>query len=135
MDGHSDSVLVQRLDVVQVGRRRRWSDDEKLRIVSESYAGYRQVSAVARRHEISRSQLYAWRRALGGGGGARNGIAGFSRAVILPEAAAGELAPSCSGRVSWRMEVVTRRGDRITVGADVDGAAFARVLGVLEGRR
>jgi transposase len=132
MDGQSDSVLVQRLDVVQVGRRRRWSDDEKLRIVSESYEGYRQVSAVARRHEISRSQLYAWRRALGGG--ARDGIPGFSRAVIVPTAA-GELAPSCSGRVGGRMEVVTRQGDRITVGADVDGAAFARVLGVLEARR
>lgn len=135
MDGHSDSVLVQRLEVVQVGRRRRWSDDEKLRIVSESYEGYRQVSAVARRHEISRSQLYAWRRALGGGGGARHGIPGFSRAVIVPEASAGGLDPSSTGPVGGRMEVVTAGGDRIIVGGDVDGAAFARVLGVLEGRR
>lgn len=135
MDGHRDSVLVQRLDVVDTGRRRRWSQDEKLRIVAESYQGYRQVSAVARRHKITRSQLYAWRRALGGGEHDRDGAVGFLRAVIVPDAGSGGLAPSSAGPLGGRMEVVTRRGDRITVGADVDGAAFARVLGVLEGRR
>ncbi len=135
MDGHNDSVLVQRLDVVDTGRRRRWSADEKLRIVAESYRGYRQVSAVARRYGITRSQLYAWRRALGAGARALSGAVGFSRAVIVPEASAGGLASSSAGPVGGRMEVVTSGGDRITVGADVDGDALARVLGVLEARR
>ncbi|HBG97314.1 MAG TPA: IS66 family insertion sequence hypothetical protein, partial [Rhodobacteraceae bacterium] len=35
MGAHTDS-LVSRLEVVEVGRRRRWSDAEKLRIVAES---------------------------------------------------------------------------------------------------
>ncbi len=131
MSGDNDSVLVQRLDVVQVGRRRRGSRAEKLRIVAESYQGHRQVSAVARRYEISRAQLYAWRRALGGG--ASDGIPGFSRAVIVPEASAVGLGASCVG--GGRMEVLTRRGDRIIVGGDVEASAFARVLAVLEGRR
>ena len=136
MDGQNDSVLVQRLDVVNTGRRRRWSQDEKLRIVSESYQGYRQVSAVARRHDISRSQLYTWRRALSGECGRLNDVpgdevAGFSQAVIVPEAASGALV----GKGIGRMEVVTAGGDRITVGADVDGDAFARVVAVLEARR
>jgi hypothetical protein len=61
MGAHTDS-LVSRLEVVEVGRRRRWSDAEKLRIVAESMAGRRLVSATARRHGISRSQLYTWRR-------------------------------------------------------------------------
>ena len=131
MSGDNDSVLVQRLDVVQVGRRRRWSHEEKLRIVAESYQGHRQVSAVARRYDISRAQLYAWRRALGGD--AADDIAGFSRAVIVPEVAAA--VASCVGPASGRMEVVTRRGDRIIVGGDVEAAALARVLAVLEERR
>ena len=63
MDSHTDSVL-NRLDVVDTGRRRRWSDGEKERIVLESMAGPRQISATARRHGIARSQLLAWRRAL-----------------------------------------------------------------------
>ena len=63
MDSHTHSVL-SRLDVVETGRRRRWSEGEKERIVLESMAGPRQISATARRHGIARSQLLAWRRAL-----------------------------------------------------------------------
>ena len=52
----------KRIEVVETGRRRRWSDEEKLKIVLESLASPRLVSATARRHGISRSQL-VWRRA------------------------------------------------------------------------
>lgn len=106
MNGHKDSVLVQRLVVVNTGRRRRWSLDEKLRIVVESYQGSRQVWAVARRHEISRSQLYAWCRALGGGCPDGEVRAGFSRALLVPETGPDWLVREDVGR----MEVVTARG-------------------------
>ena len=46
-----------------VGRRRRWSEVEKGRIVAESYAPDAVVSEVARRHEISPQHLFAWRKA------------------------------------------------------------------------
>jgi transposase-like protein len=46
-----------------VGRRRRWSEEEKGRIVAESYAPDAVVSEVARRHEISPQYLFAWRKA------------------------------------------------------------------------
>src|SRR5665213_3575292 len=46
-----------------VGQRRRWSDEEKGRIVAESYALGAIVSEVARRHEISPQHLFAWRKA------------------------------------------------------------------------
>ena len=41
---------------------RRWTLDEKQRIVAESYAAPRQVSATARRNGLSASQLFTWRR-------------------------------------------------------------------------
>jgi transposase len=63
MAGHKDIPRVSRLEVVELGRRRRWSDDEKIRIVEESYARPRQISATARRHGISRMLLKTWRRA------------------------------------------------------------------------
>jgi transposase len=44
-----------------VGRRRRWSNADKGRIVAESFAMV--VSEVARRHEISPQHLFAWRKA------------------------------------------------------------------------
>jgi transposase len=62
MDSNTHSAQVGRLEVVDTGRRRRWSDEEKLKIVLESQAAPRQVSVTARRHGIARSQLLQWRR-------------------------------------------------------------------------
>jgi len=63
MGAHKDSSLISRLEIVETGRRRRWSEAEKLRIVEESDIGHRQVSATARRNGISRTLLMLWRRA------------------------------------------------------------------------
>jgi transposase len=58
------SELRGRVDIrVGVGRRRRWSDEAKGRIVAESYAAGAVVSEVARRHDISPQHLFAWRKA------------------------------------------------------------------------
>src|SRR3954465_1006018 len=61
MDSHKHSTQVERLEVIETGRRR-WSDDEKLRIVMESLQAPRAISSTARRHGISRSLLMTWRR-------------------------------------------------------------------------
>src|ERR1700750_977078 len=45
------------------GRRRRWSAEEKARIVSESLVPGARVSEVARRWQICSQQLFTWRRA------------------------------------------------------------------------
>ena len=47
-----------------VGRRRRFSQDTKARIVLESRAPGAVVSEVARRHGLSPQQLFGWRRKL-----------------------------------------------------------------------
>lgn len=61
--GTSTDVPVQRFEVFTgAGRRRDWSDEEKDRIVAESYSGEMSVSAVARRHGLSPGQLFTWRR-------------------------------------------------------------------------
>jgi transposase len=53
-----------RVDIqVGPGRRRRWSDEAKGRIVAESFATGAVVSAVARRHDILPQHLFAWRKA------------------------------------------------------------------------
>lgn len=62
MDIHKH-VTVERLEIVETGRRRRWSEDEKLWVVMESFSGPRLVAATARQHKTSRPQLSAWRRA------------------------------------------------------------------------
>lgn len=57
------SDTLQRVEIITgTGRRRRWSADAKAAIVAESFAPGASVSAVARRHDISPSLLFLWRR-------------------------------------------------------------------------
>jgi transposase len=54
---------VRRIELITgVGRRRRWSREDKARVVVESLTGGVSVSEVARRHGLSPQQLFAWRR-------------------------------------------------------------------------
>jgi transposase len=46
------------------GRRRRWSADEKARIVAETLVPGVRVSEVARRWQICSQQVFGWRRAM-----------------------------------------------------------------------
>jgi transposase len=63
MTRHTDRHHVTRLEVIDTGRRRRWTTEEKFRIVEESLAGRHRGCTVARRYEIASSQLYSWRKA------------------------------------------------------------------------
>ncbi|MDE2562789.1 MAG: transposase [Sphingomonadales bacterium] len=55
----------QRFEVFTgAGKRRDWPPEVKASIVAECYEGREGVSAVARRHGLDPSQVYAWRRDL-----------------------------------------------------------------------
>lgn len=135
MDSHTISAL-GRLEIVETGRRRRWSEDEKLRIVLESLAGPRLVSATARRHGISRSLLLNWRRALRTERSEAGSASGFVPAVIVPEPPARlpKPDPRAARPREARIEIVLGRGRRVIVDEGVNPEALARVLDVVERR-
>ncbi len=57
------SEPIRRLELFTgVGRRRTWSDEEKATIVAESDGPGNSIGAVARRHGLSASQMFTWRR-------------------------------------------------------------------------
>ena len=131
MDSHKRSAQVERLEVVETGRRRRWSEDEKLKIVLESLRAPRQVAATARRYGISRSLLLIWRRSFRPEANiAEESPIGFVPAMVVPETRPS--VPPVPAR--GRMVIVIANGSRIIVDAGVDAAALARVLDVLERR-
>ena len=125
MDILTDSRQVRRLDVVDTGRRRRWSDAEKLRIVEESFSGPRLVSATARHHGISNQLLFSWRKAYRDG--RLGAIAGFVPAMIAPEQPEAAPGPGCG-----RIEIVSANGRRVLVDGDVEVEALLRILRGLE---
>lgn len=54
---------VRRIEVFTgTGPRRRWSPEEKARIIAESYSGMGTVCDVARRYGLAPTQLFTWRR-------------------------------------------------------------------------
>jgi transposase len=69
-------------------RRRRWSAEEKARIVAESLAPGAVARTVALRHGVHPNQLYGWRRELGWiGGTAEPGlVCGFVPVMVAEEA-------------------------------------------------
>jgi transposase len=61
----------QRIEVITgVARRRRWSAEQKLRIVEDSLQSSESVSVVARRHGVAPNLLFRWRRLASEGGAA-----------------------------------------------------------------
>jgi len=53
----------ERIEVItSLQRRRRWSTEEKVRIVEETYPPGHSVSLVARPHGIAGNQPFTWRR-------------------------------------------------------------------------
>jgi transposase len=131
MDSHKRSAQVERLEVVETGRRRRWTEDEKLKIVLESLRAPRQVAATARQYGISRSLLINWRRSFRPERHDPEGQQiGFVPAMVVPETA--PTVPTVPAR--GRMVIVIANGRRVIVDAGVDASALARVLEVLERR-
>ena len=53
--------------ITSVRRRRRWTTEEKVRIVEETSLPGNFVSLVARRHGIAGNQLFTWRRLMAQG--------------------------------------------------------------------
>jgi transposase-like protein len=50
------------VEIILGQARRHWSEDEKRALVAETFGAGQTVNAVARRHNISRSMLFGWRK-------------------------------------------------------------------------
>jgi transposase len=114
----------RRLEVITgVGRRRRWSSEEKARIVAESFDPATTSSAVARRYGLHASQLFVWRQQLAAP--AAREAPEFVPVVVAENATT---PPEMAGRMEIALGPAVVR-----VGADVDATALRRVLEVVRG--
>jgi len=133
-------VRSMRVEVLEdAGRRRRWSAEEKARIVEESLQPGAGVTIVARRNQVSKSLVYEWRRL------ARSGELGADAAFVpvqIGEPASSDALPvqdarrdACAPRRRVGLiEIELGGGHRVRVDAQFDAEALRRVLDVLERR-
>jgi transposase len=135
MDSHTHSPQIGRLEVVETGRRRRWSEDEKLKIVLESLQAPRRVSATARRYGISRSLLLQWRRSfrVEQKGAAEQRI-GFVPAMVVPQSE-GEVAGRAGLAGGGAIEIEFATGARMRITGAVDEAAVTAAIAALASGR
>ncbi|WP_294536084.1 transposase [uncultured Rhodoblastus sp.] len=62
-DNRNDNGGYRRIELITgTTRRRRWSDDERARILAESFEAGANISAVARRHGVHGGLLHSWRK-------------------------------------------------------------------------
>jgi transposase len=116
----------RRLEVITgVGRRRRWSLEDKARIVAESLDPATTSSAVARRYGLHASQLFVWRQQLQRSASAAQTLGGPAFVPVLM--AEDSTAPT---EAVGRMEIALGPAV-VRVGVDVDGPALRRVLEVV----
>ena len=132
MDVHTVNS-VSRLEIVERGGRRHFTDEAKLKIVAESYSAPRLGSATARKYGITRCLLNAWRNAARAGRFGPTSIEGFVPAVIAPQEAVVPAAPATPmmSAVS-RMEIVAANGRRVIVDGGVEIDVLVRIIRGLE---
>jgi len=134
MDSDRRSAQVERLEVVDTGRRRRWSEDEKLKIVLESLEAPRQVAATARRYGVSRSLLLRWRRSFRPEPKDAAHQPGFVPAMVVAESGSTPcpVAPAGGGGA---IEIEFATGARMRITGTVDAATLkAAVAALADGR-
>ena len=139
--GNSKSGRHQRIDIrVGVERRRKWSRDDRLRIVQESLTDGAVIAEVARRNEVASSLIYTWRKqALAGL------LEGFHQVRIVPDAdealpvlAAPEPSDIVAARSAelsrGRIEVALPDGTTLRVDGDAEHGALRIILASLSRR-
>ena len=123
------------LSVFDKGRRREWTDAEKVRIVGESLRGYRQCAATARRYEISRALLTRWRREFRSGHLVADGRPQFMAVQVASDAAntaARQPSESPSASINDRVEITLANERKLAVGATLDPMVLGRLVQVLD---
>ena len=119
-----------------VERRRRWSRDDKMRIIEETLAPGAVVTEIAQRHGIATSLVFTWRRRARLATVASAGPRLVPVQVAAAESVRSIQAPAAIPARKRRgvIEIELGDGKRVSVDENVDADALGRVLDVLSRR-
>ena len=126
-----------------IERRRHWRVEDKLRIVAEAESPGACFAEVARRHEVSRSVLWAWRKQVRSGALTAEPAPVFLPVQVEQESAPMVSPPALQGtsrpaeldqcRPAQQIEIVMPDGTALRVSESVGSTALRRVLAALRG--
>ncbi len=119
-------------DVLGVERRRRWSDEEKLVIVSSIGIDGATVTQVAQRHEVSRPQIYAWRHELKKKGLWSPGSGAIFLPVDVPAVKGKEQGSEPEMVSAFPVELGLANGRYLRFDSALDATVLTRLIRVVE---
>ena len=122
--------------ITRVERRRRWSVEDKLGLVAETWEDGKSVALVAKTNGISPSLLYSWRRQASRGelvAPMDCAAPAFVPVSVVEDKSSGMGAASVVQRRGL-IEIDLGDGRQVRVDRDVNASALRRVLEVLSGR-
>src|SRR5467141_1015810 len=132
---------VRRLEIFTgASRRRKWSHEDKARIVAEIVASGDSVCAVARRHGLSPQQLFGWRRQLREAAASEAEELQFVPAVVdsvgqAPALRRQRQASRCKSEADVGTIEVEVDGVTIRVGRGADATTIAAIVQALKANR
>lgn len=126
-------MAIQRVEVITGReRRRRFTDEEKLRLVEDAFRPGATATEVARRHGVDVSLLYRWRRQFFG---SQPRLPAFLPVTVATDAAApSEPTPPVPMLATGRIEVEFATGACVRLTGSVDPGMVATVIAALSRR-
>ena len=124
---------VRRIEVITGSeKRRRWTDDEKARVIEETLRPDVVVSEIARRHGLTPQQVFTWRREARRRAEA-DGANSFVPAVIdVREIASAKHSSPDATRPMIELDIA---GDSMWIWRDADESLVAAVIRALKKKR
>jgi len=115
-----------------VERRRHWSRDDKQRIVTGPESEGISVAELARRHDVTRQQIYQWRNELRSRGLLPSMPSKFVSVEVAPERDIHRLASDSVAARERHIEIGLRNGRSLRVPSDVPDAVIHRMIRIVE---
>ena len=119
--------------LMSVERRRRWSQEDKHRILSEVGVEGASVSDVARRHDVTRQHLYQWRREL-----RRKHLTAGEHSTLVPVEVSDDLAAAAALPATGRdadhqhIEIILGNGRILRANTGLSDAVLMRLIRLTE---
>ena len=119
--------MVERVEIVAgKERRRRWSEEERRRLVTEAFRPGAVVAHVARRHGVAESCFYAWRKRYASTAGDRQRLI----PVMVADAPAAVPSRQATPTSSWAV-VTLPDGTRVEIAGGYPRATLRALIAAL----
>ncbi|ETI64612.1 transposase [Sphingobium sp. C100] len=121
-----------RAEILGQERRRRWTDQQKVQIVGSIGVNGATLADVARRHEVTRQQIYTWRHDLKKRGLLLAAAEPVFLSVGMPTVRGAELAYNVSPGATSTIELRLAQNRTLRFDSDIEAVTLTQLIRLVE---